>query len=291
MAAYTPDLLDESLYKADDAEFIKEQTGIHDPDELKRHIIAVQTKAYSLFNYHCIHSFSFIRARISKYPVYEHVLSLGRERDGAILLDLGCCLGTDLRKAASDGFPAQNLIGSDLRLEFWTLGHELFSSTPATCPIAFVAGDALDPDFLEPVAPAASPPAVPAPPLASLTRLTPLRGHVAAIHVSSVFHFFLEPQQLQLARALAGLLSPFPGSVIFGSHVGLRTKGTRGEVLSRHEYDRMFCHSPESWVAMWKEVFPERAVKVDTQLVRYVPNIKTPLAIGMELLEWSVTRL
>ncbi|KAJ7691786.1 hypothetical protein B0H17DRAFT_1285607 [Mycena rosella] len=284
--AATPRPLNESLYyKPDDAEvaFIKEQSGIHDPDALKRHILAVQTKAYDIFGYHCIYTFEFTRYAISKFPVYQHVLSLGRERDGAILLDLGCCLGTDIRMAARDGFPLQNLLASDLRADFWNLGHELFRSTPATCPIAFVAGDALDPDFLAPAAPATSLPEGLAPPLAALTSLTPLRGHVAALHISAVFHFFREPQQLQLARALASLLSPLPGSVIFGSHVGLRAKGVRKSLSGD-----MFCHSPESWTAMWGEVFFEGAVTVDARLVRYIGDPNMPPDV--ELLVWSVTR-
>ncbi|KAJ7705587.1 hypothetical protein B0H17DRAFT_1156887 [Mycena rosella] len=268
MAAFAPPPLDET--------FIKDQTGINDPDELKRHIITVQTKAYNLFQYRCIHSFSFIRTRITR-P--------GRERDGAILLDLGCCFGTDIRKAASDGFPIQNLIASDLRADFWNLGHELFRSTPATCPIAFVAGDALDPGFLQPTAPAVSPPEAPAPPLASLMCLTPLRGHVAALHTSAVFHLFLEPEQLQLARAVASLISPVPGSVIFGSHIGRSTKSIRQKAFSREDNLRMFCHSPESWAEMWGKIFPAGTVQVEAQL--NVSGADSDTGI----LAWSVTRL
>jgi len=64
--------------------------------------------------------------------MYEHILKLGRERPNAILLDIGCCcaskycgsiffgdnkirlVGVDSRKAASDGFPAENIISSDI---------------------------------------------------------------------------------------------------------------------------------------------------------------------------------
>lgn len=153
------------------------------------------------------------------------------------------------------------------RAVFWNLGHELFQSTPETFAVAFLAGDAFDPNFLERSEPLTSPSEVlgPTPPLTSLTCLTPLRGHVSAIHVSSVFHLFFEPQQLQLARALAGLLSPIPGSVIFGSHGGLRLKGFNesGYNSSGHH---MFCHSPESWREMWEEVFPKGMIKVEVEL-------------------------
>ena len=42
--------LDESLYAPDEEEkaFMKTTTGIQDDEELKRHIIAVQTKAFAV---------------------------------------------------------------------------------------------------------------------------------------------------------------------------------------------------------------------------------------------------
>ncbi|KAJ7088586.1 hypothetical protein C8R44DRAFT_819074 [Mycena epipterygia] len=295
--AYTKPPLDESLYEVTDEElaFIKAQSGIQDPDVLKKHIIDVQTKAYDVYGHHCIRSFSFIRTKISTLPSYQHVLTLGRERKGAILLDLGCCFGTDIRKAASDGFPLENLIASDLRPDFWNLGHELFRTTPETFPIAFLAGDALDTTFLEPSEPvtSASEITVPAPSLASLTCLTPLRGYVSAIHISSVFHLFFEPQQLQLARALAGLLSPVLGSVIFGSHVGRRAKGFRTEALCSGGH--MFCHSPESWREMWEEVFPKGSVRVEaalkTRVISDISSRENTSSVDAGMLTWSVTRL
>ncbi|KAJ7806492.1 hypothetical protein B0H13DRAFT_2244096 [Mycena leptocephala] len=268
-----------------DVAFLKQQTGIQNLDALNLYTLI---HIFQIYNYPCIHNFTFAQTKISTVPAYQNVLTLGREREGGILLELGCCFGIDVRKAASDGFPSQNILASDIRPDVWTMGHELFRSTPDTCAIAFLAGDALDPEFLEPAAPAASPPDVPTPLLASLTCLTQLNGHVAAIHISS--------QQLQLARALAGLLSPAPGSVIFGHHVGRRTKGFREELICNGGH-HMFCHSPESWMAMWGEVFPEAAVKVDVHLQARVLNIGPVMpagersAVDTGFLVWSVTRI
>ncbi|KAJ7077387.1 hypothetical protein B0H15DRAFT_924963 [Mycena belliarum] len=284
MAAYTPAVIDEDLYKPEQFELVKAQTGIQDPGELKKHILAVQAKAYDLLSYPCIRRFEFATPRISTYPAYKHVLAMGRERPGAILLDVGCCFGTDIRQAASDGFPRQNLIASDLRSEFWSFGHELFRSTPETFPVPFIAGDVLDPDFLEPREPLLTEPGDINPALTSLANLTPLHGHVAAIHISLVFHLFLEPKQLQLARALAGLLSPVPGSVILGSHVGLQEKGFReGLCIAGHS---MFCHSPQSWREMWETVFPKGSIEVEAEIHRRASD--TPDA---GVLVWSVTRV
>ncbi|KAJ7685867.1 hypothetical protein B0H17DRAFT_842284, partial [Mycena rosella] len=266
--------------------FVRDQSGIRDPDELKKHVLAVQTRAYDLYSYPCIRRFEFARTKISTLPAYQKVLALGRERKGAILLDLGCCFGTDIRKAASDGFPLQNLLASDLHPEFWMLGHELFGSTPESFPVPFLVGDALDSDFLTPSKPTGSASELTdsSPPLTSLTSLTPLCGHVSAIHVSLVFHLFLESQQLQFARALAGLLSPIRGSVIFGSHVGRREKGLKEGICIAGR--PMFCHSPESWREMWDEVFPRKSITVDVDLRRR--DSDTP---DVGILVWSVTRV
>jgi len=273
----------------EDVAFIKEETGIDDPDALKKHVIAVQRKAYALHWFPCIRRFGFAMTQISTLPSYREALKLGREREGAILVDLGCCCGTDIRKVVRDGFPTENLIVSDIIADFWDIGHELFQSTPETFPVVFLPGDALDPEFLEPSPPLTAPSKdteLP-PPLISLTSLTPLRGHVSVIHISSVFHLFSENQQLHLAHALGGLLSSRSGSMIFGSHIGQRSKGFGFPLLAASDGRRMFCHSPESWREMWESVFPQGTMKVDAELQ------KTKLYEGLNWnrLTWSVTRI
>ena len=177
-------------------------------------------------------------------------------------------------------------------VEFADLGHKLFRTTPETYPIAFVPGDAFDPKHLEVVTPfmVTNAPTGPAPDLRSLTSLNPLRGWVSAIHATSFFHLFNEEKQLHLARALAGLLSPEPGSMIFGLHLGLAEKGFT--LLERHH---LFCHSPESWAQVWDGlVFEKGMVKVQAKLA----HIEWKSFEGDEastrlvpFLFWSVTRL
>lgn len=125
--------LDPSFYKLadDEAAFYKAMTGIQDAEELKRHILSVQAKAYDvrplgiepltrhwvyflfrcaqIFGYPCIRRCAFLKwvamfssyqdppnwkigsLKISRLPAYKQVLKLGQERWGAILLDMGCC--------------------------------------------------------------------------------------------------------------------------------------------------------------------------------------------------------
>ena len=55
-----------------------------------------------------------LRTKVNRYPAYNQLLRLGRERPGALFLDIGCGVGNDVRRAVSDGFPAKQIIASDL---------------------------------------------------------------------------------------------------------------------------------------------------------------------------------
>ncbi|KAA1474305.1 hypothetical protein DENSPDRAFT_882696 [Dentipellis sp. KUC8613] len=295
-----PPPLDESLYhlSPDEKAFFQKTTGIHDDEELKRHILDVQKKAYAIFPYPCIRILSFLRLTVTELDGYKQLLKLGRERPDAILLDMACFFGHVFRKAIVDGFPVQNVVGSDLHSQFMDLGHELFRTTPETLPITFIPGDIFDPAHLDAVPPftVTHPPTQPRPNLPShaLTSLNPLRGHVSAIHASAFFHLFTADQQRAIAHKVAALLAPQPGSVIFGDHMGLRAPGFF--VNDEAPGWRIFCHSPESWAQLWDgEVFEKGTVRVQVDLGP-LPFVVSDGAGGLRkteftFLRWSVTRL
>jgi hypothetical protein len=266
--------IDPSVYslQPDELAFFQHLTGIQDEQALKEHILSVQAKAYDLYGYPCIRRFVFLRLKIARLPGYPQALKLLQERKDPILLDIGCCFGNDVRKAVVDGWPVQNVIASDLRQGFWDYGHELFKSTPETFPAAFIPGDVFDPSVLSLTA---SPSSDPLPPLATLKSLTPLLHRLSAIHASSFFHLFSEEQQLALAKRLAALLLPQPGSIIFGQNGASPVKGIYMEPRLTSSNDggaSIFRHSPESWREMWtEEVFgPDQPVRVqvDTKLMK-----------------------
>jgi len=291
---------DTSLLSLDNEElsFFAAWTGIHEEEELKRHIIDVQAKAYAIHPYPCIWTFGFTTIKISRLPYYAQFLELSRSRPGAILLDQGCCFGNDLRKAVGDGHPAENAIASDLHQEFWDLGHVLFKDTEETFSASFVPGDIFNPDHISPssYSTLSTQPSTPTPALRTLTSLNPLKGRVSAIHCSAFFHLFSEPLQRTIAERFASLLSPEPGSMIFGAHVGLPEKGVRPSWRGSD----MFCHSPESWKEMWvgeAGVFKEGEVKVEAVLRamprKRIPNKSADSAVSIATTElmFCITRL
>ncbi|KAG9317904.1 hypothetical protein JVU11DRAFT_2134 [Chiua virens] len=229
----------------------------------------------------------FLELGITTSPEYPSIIKLGREQDG-ILLDIGCCFGVDARKVVADGFPLRNVVTSDLKTEFFDMGHALFNTTPATYPINFVAGDAFDPHILKIVPPSDERPSTEKPDLTTLTSLNPLAGRCAVIYASKFFHLFSEENQLHLAKALAGLLSAQPGSMICGEHSGSAQKGTHNEEHAGRTIT-MFGHSPESWCAIWDgEVFAKGTVRVNATLE---PKVIRGTLAGYDRLQWSVVRM
>ncbi|KAH9891083.1 hypothetical protein C8Q73DRAFT_109551 [Cubamyces lactineus] len=285
--------VDESKYslKGEELKFMQAQTGITDEEELKRHILAVQAEAYAVFPYPCIRRFAFLDFRIGHLHGYDQLLKLGKERKDAIFLDIGCCFGNDIRYAAKGGFPVKQIVASDLHAEYWGLGHKLFRSTQESFPVKFIPGDVFDASHVAVAPPIYTPTSEPVPDLSGLTSLNPLRGHVSAIHASAFFHLFDEAKQEHVARALAGLLSAEPGSIIFGTHGSAPSKGAKAFSfgLNGEGTHTMFCHSPESWKDLWDgQVFKKGSVSVETRLVQIE-------GLGQHsefyFLEWCVTRL
>ncbi|KAJ3970848.1 hypothetical protein EV361DRAFT_914124 [Lentinula raphanica] len=279
---------------AEELQFFQEETKVQDEHKLREHIITVQAKAYSIYRYPCIRIFEFTRLKIARLPAYQEFLNLGKQRKGAIFLDLACCFGNDTRKAIRDGYPVENVIASDLHKDFWDLGHEMFKSTDQSFPVPFIQGDIFDTDFLEAIEPYTmrKPPSTPVPDLKSLTSLNPLRGHLSACFCGAFFHLFGEDGQKQIASALASLLSPEPGSMIFGVH-GSRVERGFWHPTGSERY--MFCHSPESWKELWEDLWGKDHVEVKARLRKEIggddlfgtyPGNKDPYHV----MEWSVTR-
>ncbi|KAH9921694.1 uncharacterized protein BXZ73DRAFT_91724 [Epithele typhae] len=277
-------------------EFLKAKTGIQTDEALKQHVLDVQREALVVHPYPCIVVFAFTKLNLGGLPAYGRLLELGKTREDAIWLDIGCCFGNDVRKAVDDGYPIQNIIATDITPDFWALGHKLFASTPETFPVPFVPGDAFDAGFLAPgpVATLASAPTGPAPALETLTTLTPLHGRVSAVSVCNVFHLFpAEEEQALLARALAPLLSAEPGSMLLGKQAAQRESGVHTQRSPSGEDVTMFFHNVESWTALWDGgVFAKGTVEVEARMVEPPVWHQTETSRTVYcVMEWSVTRV
>ena len=102
---------------------------------------------------------------------------------------------------------------------------------------------------------------------------------------------FDEAQQSFIAKSLASLLSPQPGSTIFGMHVAHSAAG----IHTWSDIGDLYCHSPETWTDLWDgEIFERGTVRVDTKMKALDAQEAAALGTGLltfPLLEWSVTRI
>lgn len=231
------------------SELLTKHSGIP-VDQQIQHIKSIRDTAITRHPYPCLGRFRFLDLDLSAHPLYATELLprlASKPKDGQdppLLLDLGCCLGQDIRRLCLDGVAASQLYGADLRREFIEVGYQLFRDEDKLPQDHFLApADALDDSGGE------------SNPLDLMDR------RFAVLHVMAVFHLFDREQQLKLARRCVGLLNRgLPERcLILGADVGNVNAGsvtrTGGRVCYRHNSD--------SWRTLWEEVGKETGVQVE----------------------------
>jgi hypothetical protein len=84
------------------------------------------------FPYPCLGHWGFLNLSIGTSNAYQEILD--RVKNGEQYLDLGCCVGQDIRKLVSDGAPSENTYGSDLKASFWDIVTNRLSRPPSSRP-------------------------------------------------------------------------------------------------------------------------------------------------------------
>ncbi|TCD65129.1 hypothetical protein EIP91_003060 [Steccherinum ochraceum] len=226
-----------------------------DENEMWKRVEDVRRRAYEKYPYPCLRGFYHIHFEMMRTSVYREILEAGRSGN-TTFLEIGCCMGSDVRRLAFDGYPAANIIGTDLRQEFIDLGLELYRDRD-TCKTRFFADDIFT----------VSPKTVDARPteFSTATKLVQLKGQVSHLFLGALFHLYDEQTQYAIALAVATLLKHEKGSIIFGWHQGQDKEGAVDDEYLRGR----FAHSPASWTEMWKRVFAqlESAAFADSRVV------------------------
>ncbi|KAI8065695.1 S-adenosyl-L-methionine-dependent methyltransferase [Gongronella butleri] len=124
----------------------KDYVGVTSKEELETHLIDVQRELLKASRtFRCIESFRFAVPRITYRFYYDLLLDYARSHTNPILLDIGCCAGTDLRQLYVDGYPGDCLVGMDESQHFIECGYALFKDKDR-CPVQFQVGDMLSID-------------------------------------------------------------------------------------------------------------------------------------------------
>ncbi|KIJ29313.1 hypothetical protein M422DRAFT_269263 [Sphaerobolus stellatus SS14] len=158
---------DPSMYSPtqEELEWLNKRISIQDEGELKKYALKIQAEGLVIrlslplpreIHFHFVdtpdndklNSDPLYSFKVGKHPAYKDALALGKDRPGSIYFEMGCCSGNDVRKVVSDGYPIENVIGSDPEEEFWKIGHNFFRTSTETFPVPFLAGDVFNPSFL-----------------------------------------------------------------------------------------------------------------------------------------------
>lgn len=172
-----------------------------------------------------------------KQPCYPAMLD--RIKRGAKYIDIGCCVGQDIRQLVADGAPSENLYGAELEAPFIDLGYDLFldRDIPKT---HFVQADILKLDEAD-------------------SPLAPLMGTFEFVHLGMVLHVFDWDKQRTVLENCVKLLKPQAGVLIVGRAVGDLKGTTEGAVWS----GQSFRHSDGTFKKLWGEVSEKMGVKFD----------------------------
>ncbi|KAK5937153.1 hypothetical protein PMZ80_010694 [Knufia obscura] len=235
------------------------ETYSHIPrDQQLSHILKVRNRAYEAHPYPCLGRFRFIELDLSSHPLYhDYVLpqlqrpSSDKDSPTPLFLDLGTCLGQDIRKLIFDGADPQHIYGSDIVLDFISAGYDLFKDEDRfprdhfICP-ADVFDESED------------------------NNLAVLDGKVDILHATAVFHLFSGEQQFAVAERCFKLLRKTPGSraLVLGAQVG----NVKARESVRQDGVKRFRHDEESWRELWeyvcaKEEFRDVVKKVEVSAV------------------------
>ncbi|KAI0892620.1 hypothetical protein F4806DRAFT_478652 [Annulohypoxylon nitens] len=216
----------------DEARVLLENYANIPPGEVDAHVVAIRDKAWDIFPWPCIGKFKFLKLTLYQQPSYASILE--RLKAGAKYLDLGFCVGQDLRKLVADGAPSENIYGVELNGPFIDLGYDLFRDRE-TLKAQLVQGSALD--FTED------------------SPLAKLAGKIDFIHLGLILHVFgLENQRVVLENCVK-VLKPGPGAIILGQAVG--------DIEGVQTPTGEFLHSDTTFRELWKDISERTGLRFD----------------------------
>lgn len=171
--------------------------------------------------------------------LYARLLSTLKEASSPAFLDVGACLGQDVRKLIHDGAPASSMAGAELSQTFIRLGYELFRDSPGD--VTMVQADILAPLGRE------GEEGVAASPLAQF------RGRLRVVQLGMILHLFTWEEQLTAFENAIALLRDEPGVLIIGQATG-NLDGVVTQTLTVGGSNKGTCkHNVESFKRLIKD--------------------------------------
>lgn len=208
-----------------------------------------------MHHYPCLGQFRFLELNLSARPrgdLYERLLSTLRSSPSSpAFLDVGACLGQDVRKLIHDGAPRASVAGAELSQTFIRLGHELFRDSPAD--VAMVQADILAPlGGKEGEGQGAAP-------------LGRFRGRLSVVQLGMILHLFTWEEQVAAFENAVALLRDKPGVLIIGQATG-NLDGVVTQTLTVGGANKGTCkHNVESFQRLVKDFEARTGTKWDVK--------------------------
>ncbi|KAH8898682.1 hypothetical protein GQ53DRAFT_877743 [Thozetella sp. PMI_491] len=223
-------------------------------DGVLEYVLEIRDKAWDIHPYPCIGQFRFLNLSLYRQPSYPSLLE--KMKSGATLLDIGCCLGQDLRKLVLDGAVPENVYGAELEGEFINLGYELWRDKD-TLKATLMQADIFDTEG----------------------PLQALQGRMDIIHLGMILHVFTREMQFELLKTCIALLKPEPGSLILGQAVG----NVQGGLTATNLDSGSFQHNEDTFFGLWGELQAGSGLKFDVR-----PSLDKGLGIDENKRKWGL---
>ncbi|KAL9097014.1 MAG: hypothetical protein Q9165_000978 [Trypethelium subeluteriae] len=230
-----------SRLKPEMAKMLRDYSDISD-DEIEEHILAVRERAWQVRPFPCLGQFGFLLLRSPTLPTWPQIES--RVKEGATILDLGCCFGQDLRYLAASGAPTEKMYASDLFGEFWEISYDFFRDR-SRMKARFFQADAFE----------------------ATSSLKDLNGQIDIVLATQFFHLFDWDKQVELGVRILELTRP--GAIIVGYQIGslfaAEVATTEDGKKGSPENKRKYYHNSWSWKILWREVEKKSGIKCTVQ--------------------------
>ena len=186
---------------------------------------------------------------LAHHPFYADLLERLREPASTTrFLDLGTCLGQDLRKLVADGAAVENLYGADLFAEYESIGHQLFRDGDRFQD-RYIVADLFD-DSADGL-------------------LAKSQGTWDVVNIIMFLHIWDYNTQKAASKRVLKLLRPSAGSMIIGAQTGSTEPGElvlRPPYVAEGEERSVYRHNLQTFADMWKAVGDEEGIKVNVKV-------------------------
>ncbi|KAF2445164.1 hypothetical protein P171DRAFT_336332, partial [Karstenula rhodostoma CBS 690.94] len=181
------------------------------------------------YPYPCLSHYRFLTLHLPTSPAHDLITT--RLSTGATLLDLGCCIGQELRYLAftTPHLRPTQLYGTDISRAFFDVGYALFRDSE-TFGGTFLAADVFDEEG----------------------GLAALRGKIDIVWTASVIHLWGWERQVRALKIMLGLLDVVAEPVLVGRIMGF---SAAGEYVfeSKGKEESFYRHNEESFKKLFKE--------------------------------------